>query len=115
ARVAIEDERGAVENELILAADLVDIGERQPGLGHARHRDIHADVDLSPVEWRAVGYNEELGAALREALGNFICPDVFADGHADLDAAEVDRTGKRARVEHALLVEHTVVWQIDFE
>ena len=44
---------------------------------------------------------------------DLLLPDVLADRHADLDAAEVDRARQRPGVEHALLVEHAVVRQID--
>ena len=37
---ALSDEGGAVEDELVLAADLVEIDERQPALGDARDGDV---------------------------------------------------------------------------
>ena len=46
---------------------------------------------------------------------DLVLPDVLADRHADAHAAEADRTRHRADVEHALLVEHAVVGQVDLE
>ena len=43
---ASSDEGGAVEDQLVLAADLVDIEERQAALGDARHGELDALVVL---------------------------------------------------------------------
>ena len=115
ARIGVDDERRAVEDQLVLAADLVEIGERQPGLRDAGDGDVHAHVALLPVERRTVRHDQEFSAALGETLGDLVGPDVLADRHADLDAAKQDRSRQRAGVEHALLVEDAVVRQIDLE
>ena len=44
-----------------------------------------------------------------------IGPGILADRQAEPHAAEVDRAGHRSRREHALLVEHAVVRQVDLE
>jgi hypothetical protein len=56
-----------------------------------------------------------LAAGLADAFDRLGTPDVLADGHAQADAAEIDRPGHRSRREHPLLVEHAVVRQIDLE
>ena len=116
--VGIERERGAVEHQLVLAADLVDVDERQAALGDARDRDVEADVALVAPIGRAVRHDQHFGAGLGQALDHSRapqCPDILADRHAEAHAAEVDRPGQRARREHALLVEHAVVRQVDLE
>ncbi len=49
------------------------------------------------------------------ALDRFRSPDVLADRHADPDAAKGDRPRRRPGAEHALLVKHPVIRQIDLE
>jgi hypothetical protein len=49
---------------------------------------------------------------LRQGLAHLLAPDVLADRHAELDAAEIDRLGARTRREDALLVEHAVIGQV---
>ena len=44
--VGVEHEGGAVEHELVLAANLVEIDQRQPAFRHPRHREIEADLGL---------------------------------------------------------------------
>ena len=68
AAVGVEHERGAVEHQFVLAADLVDVDQRQARLGHARHGDVHAQIGLGPVEGRAVGQDQDLRARLLQAL-----------------------------------------------
>ena len=113
ARVGIENERRAVEHQLVLSSDLVEIGQRDTRLGDARGDDVEAHVRLLPVERRAVRHEENFRAAFIEAFAHLLLPDVLADRHADLDTAEIDRPRQRTGVEHALLVEHAIVRQID--
>ena len=42
----MQAERGAVEHQLVLAANLVDVDERQIAFGDARHRDVEPHVVL---------------------------------------------------------------------
>ena len=113
--VGVDDEGGAVEDELVLAADLVEIDERQPALGHAGGGDVDALVGLAAPVGRAVRDEEDLAAGLGDALDDLVAPDVLADRDADAHAADHHRPGQRARREHALLVEDAVVRQIDLE
>ena len=45
-QIGIEHERGAVEHQLVLPADLIEIDQRQPALGDARHRDRQPHIAL---------------------------------------------------------------------
>ena len=111
--IGVQAERDAIEYELVLAADLVDIDRRKPLLGHARDRDVEPHVAfLSPVG-RAVRHHEHFGAGLGKTFDDFRAPDVLADRNAEPHAAKVHRARHRPRREHALLVEHAVVRQID--
>ncbi len=110
--VAVQPKRAAVEDELVLPADLIGEDKRQPGLNDARHGDLHALVRLVAPVGRAVRHDEKLCAGLRQAVDDFRLPDVLADGKPEPDAAEVDRPGERARLEDAKLVENAVVRQL---
>jgi hypothetical protein len=116
--IGIEHKRGAVEHQLILAADLVAVDQRQPGLGDPRDREVHAHVLLVGLERRAVRHDQDLGAGFLQALRDVLGPHVLADHTADanLIAAagqrERHRTGNRAGREDPLLVEHAVVRQV---
>ena len=109
---AIEREGAAVEDKLVLAANLIDVEHRKAGFHDARDGDVFALCPLFEREWRAIGHNEEFGAALGEAFGDRIGPDVFANGQAEPDAVEAHRPWHRAGGEVPLLVENAVVRQI---
>ena len=118
--VGVQPERGAVEDELVLAADLVDIDDRQVAFGHARDRDVEPDIVLVAPIGRAVGHHQKLRAGLRQRLDDILVvapvgPDVFADRNPEAHAAKVDRAGRRPRSKHATLVEHAIVRQVDFQ
>ena len=96
--VGVEREGAAVEHQLVLAADLVDVEQRQPGLGHPRHGELQPQVLLAVLERRAVGDEQDLGPALGQALGHVLGPHVLADHDAEADAlAARQRQGQRAR------------------
>ncbi len=111
----MQAERDAVEHQFILGADLIDIDGRQALLGDARDRDVEPHVALLPPIGRAVRHHQQFGAGLRQALDDFLAPDVLADRQAQPHAAEIHRPRHRPRREHPLFVEHAVVRQIDLE
>ena len=67
AAIGVQRERAAVEHQLVLAADLVDVEQRQAGLGDARHGQLQPLVLLAVLERRAVGDDQDLGPALAQA------------------------------------------------
>ena len=83
AAIGVEHERGAVEHQLVLAADLVAVDQRQAGLGDPRDREVEAHVLLVVLERRAVRHDQDLGAGLLEALGDVPGPHVLADHAAE--------------------------------
>ena len=115
ALVGVEHEGRAVENQLVLAADLIEIDERQARIDDPRHRDIQPVIALERIEGRTVRHQQHLGAGLAQAFDRIETPDVFADGHADAHAANVEGAGHGAGLEDALLVEDAVIGQIDLE
>ena len=111
--VAVEAEGAAVEDQLVLAAALVDIDERQAGLDHAGKRHLLAHIGLALPIGRAVGRDQDFGAGFGQAFGDLLEPDVLADRQAEPDAAKADRTGQRPDFEDAQLVEDAVIGQFD--
>ena len=115
AAVGVERERAAVEHELVLSADHVEIDERQAALDDARHGDVLANGELVALVRRGVGDEQNFAARFEDAFDRVGTPDVLADRNADAHAAKHDRPRRRARREHALLVEDAVIGQIDLE
>ena len=115
AAVGVQRERGALEDELVLSADEVEINQRQAALDHARNRDILADRELVALVRRRVGDEQDLAAGLEDAFDRVGSPDVLADRHADAHALKDDRARRGARRKHPLLVENAVVRQVDLE
>ena len=111
AAVGVHHEAGAVEHDLILSADAVEVRERQ-----ARFRDAHGGkrepfIILVELVGAAVRHEQDFRARLRKAFADVREPDVLADRHTETDAAEGKRTRQRSSREHALLVKHPVVRQ----
>jgi len=108
----VDDERRAVEHELVLAADAVDVDDRQAGLPCAR-LDLRAAKRLLPrVKGRAVGHDEHLRAGPGRRRRWLRKPDVFADDDADPHTVDVEYARRAARLEVPLLVEDRVVREI---
>ncbi len=109
----VDDERVAVEHELVLAADHVDVGERAAGLARASGAQREPDVVLVALVRRAVDDDEQTGAGgahLRDRSA--VLPEVLADGEGDVDAVDAHDRGARAGDEVAVLVEDAVVGQV---
>ena len=111
--VGVDDERVAVEDELVLAADHVDVGERAAGLARPPRAQLEAHVVLVALVRRPVDDHEQSGAGVAH-LGDrpAVLPEVLADGERDVDAVDADHGRARARDEVAELVEHAVVGQV---
>ena len=120
-QVSIERERGAVEHQFVLPADLVEIDQRQAALGDARYRDRQPEIVLVARIGRAVRHHQNFRAGLGQALDDVFVffglfePDVLADGDADANALDGQRARRRSAREQALFVEHTVVRQVRLE
>src|SRR6185503_6338867 len=113
--VSVHDERSAVEHELVLATDLVDVRERNAGFGRARSRQLEPFLELVDLERRAVRHEENLGASPSQMLADGGKPDILANWHAETNTAKRDRRRQRTWFEHALFVEDAVVGQLVLE
>src|SRR4051812_46722406 len=89
--VAVEREGAAVEDKLVLAAELVDVEERKTALLHPRRGELGALHRLVALEGRPVDDEEELGAALRQRRRDVGEPHILADHEAEGNAAEQRR------------------------
>ncbi len=113
--IRAQREGAAVVDDLVLAADLVEIDKGQAALDHTPDAELHAHVGLADLVGRGVGHQQDLAAGLGDALHDVGGPHVLADRHAEAHAAEHQRPRHRARRKHALVVEHAVVRQVDLE
>src|SRR5262249_47108551 len=104
--VGIEAEAAAVEHQLVLPADLVEISERQPRLGDPGHRDRKPRALLPGSEGRAMGNEQQLSTGLEQGLADILGPDALADRPSEPYAAKHDWPRRRSRREYPLLVEH---------
>ena len=107
--IRVDNERPAVEHQLVLSADLVHVDQRQPALVDAFGDPRQALLRLVDLEGRAVGHDQQLGVVVGQVRRHGREPHVLADWQAQADAAELHRLRQRAWPEHALLVEHAVV------
>jgi hypothetical protein len=111
--VVVDDERGAVEDQLVLPADLVHVGDVAVRVLGAR-RDHALALDLSALEVRrAVRDGDELGTSRGLGRdGSVGTPHVLAHRDPDLDARDLEQLQRVvAGGEVPLLVEDRVVGQ----
>ena len=85
--IGIERKRDPVEHQFILAADLIDVDQRQSRFDHAAHRDIEPMLGLAAPVGRTVRHQQDFAASLGETLDDLRTPDVLADRNADAHAA----------------------------
>ena len=110
----IDDERMAVEDEFILAADQRAEGERGGVLAGALAHHLLALAALAGVVGGGGEVHDQRRARQRKVrAGRSGLPDVLADRDPDAVLAELDQTRHSAGLEVALLVEHAVVRQAD--
>ena len=114
--VRADDERVAVEHEVVLAADLVGVDQRRARFGRAARDERQPLLVLRPLVRRRVRRHHEVdaGAAQRRDRAA-VLPDVLADDHADVEPVEPDDVELGARLEPAVLVEHAVVREVVLE
>src|SRR4029077_4507517 len=70
--VGIERKRCAVEDQFVLAANLIDIDQRQTGLRDALPADIEPSLGLVAPVWRAIRHHQELGAGLTQTFDDIL-------------------------------------------
>ena len=106
----VDDERVAVEHQLVLPADLVHVRDRDLVVGGAGGEHALALARLARVERRGVDVDDHLGAVERGVVGGAVgVPDVLAHRDRHLDTADEEARRLAAGMEVALLVEDPVV------
>ena len=118
--VGVKRKRGAIEDQFVLATELIDVKQRKTGFGDARDRNIEADIGLVAPVGRAVGHQQNLSAGLDQTLDHVLVvapigPGILADRQPKPHAAKAYRSRHGPGREHALFVEHAIVWQVDLE
>jgi hypothetical protein len=107
--VGTHHDRVAIEDELVLTADHVDVRERRVALAGAAGAELEARVVLGPLERRGVDHQQQPGLGGGRHRGRPVLPDVLADGYRDVDAVDLDDLQRVAWHEVAVLVEDAVV------
>ena len=70
--VGMQPERSAIEDQFVLASDLVGIDERQIAFGGPRDRDIEPNLLLVVRVRRTVGHDQKLGSGLGQTLDHVL-------------------------------------------
>ena len=116
ATVGVERERRAVEDQFVLAADLVEVDQRQAALGDAGAAMSTAARRSCRAIGRAVRHQQDFRAGLGEHSDVFIDSPQMSSQIGTPMRTPLTRPGPASGPrEHALLVEHAVVRQVDLE
>ena len=106
----------AVEHDLVLPADAVEVGERQPGLGGAGADERQAAVVLVKFERAAVGDEQHVRARPRRARAHTRWSQISSQiGTPSLTPRHSIGARQRAAGEDALFVEGAVIGQFVLE
>ncbi len=117
--VGVEGAAAAVEHEIVVAAELIHVGDRHVVLArHAAEHLLAPDV-LAGRERRGRQVDDRRGAGIDQLFDRIvviaaplpeiaIVPDVLADADADPRAAEIEHLRAVKRLEVAILVEDVV-------
>ena len=112
-RTSEDQHRVAVEHQIVLAADQVDVGERRADLRRPTARSARSAPRPCPARTAKHWVRRSSRTWPDSAVtGPPVLPEVLADHHADVDAAPPDDTVSVAGHELPLLVEHAVVGQV---
>ncbi len=111
-RVAVHHEGIAVEDQLVLAADQVDVDRRHPLRDDMLAHRVQAHVLLAHVKWRAVQHQQHLSAGGARACRRLRVPGILADIDAEAHALDLEHEWRIGRRKIAPLVEHIGVRQL---
>ena len=111
--VGTDHERVAVEDQLVLTADHVDVREDATRLGGSSPAQVETGVVLVAFVRRTVDNDEQAGTRCPGGGdGSALLPQVFADRQRDVDPVQPDDAQVVARDEVPELVEDSVVRQM---
>ncbi len=108
----VDDDRVAVEDELVLSADEVDVRQHALALGGPASAELEAYVVLVGLVRRTVGHDEQRCVGSLGRGGRAVAPEVLADRERDVDAADLHDVDRVAGDEVADLVADAVVPQV---
>lgn len=114
--VGIGEHRSAVIDHRILAADEIDIGQGDAGLGHPHRQQLVAPRVLAVLERRGIRHDHDFGT-VGDRIGQWLGkPEILADDDANLDGVDLDNTRSAIGIdlEISALVEHGIVRQLAF-
>jgi hypothetical protein len=106
------DHRPAVEDQVVLAADGVEIGHRSADLGGPLLHDGDAPLVFALLVGGGVDVDDETGPGFGRDLEGRSAPYVLTHGERDVDAPDAREVQFVARDEPAVLVEHSVVRKV---
>ena len=112
--VGIGHQRAAVEHHRVLAADAIDVGDRNAiATGRVFQQGIAPRV-LVALEWRGVDRQDQLGTGLHRRVQRLGKPHVLTDQQPAAHAVEFEHAVAAVGVDHevAALVEHRVVGEL---
>jgi len=109
----VDDDRVAVEDQIVLTADQVDVGYDRVGLDGAPGDQRQPHFVLVPFEGRAVDHDEQAGIGLQHPVDRAaVAPEVLADHQGDIGPADAQHEQFVPGNEDAVFVEHRVVGQM---
>lgn len=110
---AVDHDAVAVEQQVVLAADDVDVGDDRVVLRRAAGHQGEAHLVFACYERAGVDDEQEAGSRVEDASDRTaVSPQVFADDERHVDIADADDQQLVARDEDAVLVEDGVVGQV---
>ncbi len=109
--LGIQHQRTAVEHQLVLAADGVDVDHRPARLAGTGGEQPLALGGLVEMERRGVERDQDIGAGLRRLPDRGAIPQILADQDAEPRAGVLDHQRLGAGLEVTILVEHLIVGQ----
>ena len=107
--IGIDQQRAAVEQQIILPADQIQVGDRDSVFACATDQQLVALCGFFGIKRRGVDHQQQLGTVRHGLCRGFDFPDVFANQQADAHAANFANTRRVARAEIAFFVEHRVI------
>ncbi len=110
----LDHEALAVENEFVLTANEITVGDKRGVVGSARCQETFAGCALAFMIRRGGNVDDQLGVTVDGLIveRSAWVPEVFANVYGELQAAPIEHLPAMTGREVALFVEHAVVGQV---